>query len=1103
MINALIRWSLSNRLAVLILSGLLLLVGGYVTTTVPVDVFPDLTAPTVTILVEGRGMAPEEMETLVTFPIETAVNGAANVRRVRSATAVGIAVVWVEFEWGTDIYRARQTVTERLAAVSGKLPEHVDPPVLAPISSIMGEILFVSLTSDHHSLLDLRTLAMTDVRRRLLSVVGVSQVTPIGGDQKQYQVILSPQRLRAYGISTDEVAEALRFTNENVSAGFLVQGGQESVIQGIGRIREVNDISNTVVAIRRDTPIKVSDLGVAAIGAAIQRGTGSASRRGPNWEPITGPGVIIAIQKQPGANTLALTRELDVVLDEIQATLPDGMLINKNLFRQANFIETSVENTIEALRDGGVMVILVVLAFLASLRSSVITLLAIPISLVTAVLTLRALGFSINTMTLGGMAIAIGALVDDAIIDVENVVRRLRENAGRPEAQRRSAMEVVYRASVEVRASIVFATLIILLVFVPLFFLSGVEGRLLQPLGLAFVVSLGASLIVALTLTPALSFYLLPTSRAVRRMKEPQLVHCLKAWYARPLAWALTHPWLVISPTAVLLIASGIGAALSGRSFLPEFNEGALVVGLVTLPGTSLEESDALARIVERTLMQHPEIVAIGRRTGRAEEDEHVQGVEASEIDLTLDMEAPARLGLPTRSRAELLEALRRDLSIVPGVQATFGQPIGHRIDHMLSGTRANIAVKVFGKDLRKLRELAKQVESVMREIPGVVDLSAEQQTEIPILRIDFDRSAISRFGLKIADVAAAVETAFRGTVVTQILEGNYAFDLALRVGTNDANRSWTPVAPCRGAADRGSVQHQRSHRPRRRQQPPRSGPQEVGEVLVDTPGGVKIPLKVLARISEEYGPNLVMRENGQRRIVVQCNVAGRDLGGVVNDIRRVVGERVILPSGYYVEYGGQFESAEQTRQRLGVLGLIVILGIGFLLHVVFRSVRDAVLIMVNLPLALIGGVAGVYLSDGILSVASLIGFISVFGIAARNGIMMVSHIRHLQRFEGVSEFREAVRRGALERLAPILMTALAAGLALIPLAIGHDQPGREILSPMAVVILFGLLSATFLNIIVVPALFLQFGRSVEAEQAVSVEPELARVAHALPAAPI
>lgn len=1074
MINALIRWSLSNRLAVVILSGLLVVVGGYVTTTVPVDVFPDLTAPTVTILVEGHGMAPEEMEILVTFPIETAVNGATNVRRVRSASAVGITVVWVEFEWGTDIYRARQTVTERLAVVSGKLPEQVEPPVLAPTSSIMGEILFVSLTSDRHNLLELRTVATTDIRRRLLSVAGVSQVMPIGGDQKQYQVVLSPQRLRAYRISTEEVANALRFTNENVSAGFLRQGGQESIIQGIGRIRNVDDIANTVVAMRNDTPITVTDLGIVAIGAALKRGTGSASRRGPHWEPLTEPGVIIAIQKQPGANTLSLTKELDFVLDEIQSALPQGMLLNKNLFRQANFIETSVDNTVEALRDGGVMVIIVVLAFLVSIRSSVITLLAIPISLVVAVLTLRAFGFSINTMTLGGMAIAIGALVDDAIIDVENIIRRLRENMTKPEAQRRPAIEVIYRASVEVRASIVFATLIILLVFVPLFFLSGVEGRLLQPLGLAFVVSLAASLVVALTLTPALSLYLLPTSRSVLRGQEPRLVCVLKAWYLRPLQWALSHPWWVITPTGVLLIVSGIGAALSGRSFLPEFNEGALVVGLVTLPGTSLDESDALANIVERTLMQHPEIVAIGRRTGRAEEDEHVQGVEASEIDLTLDMEAPARLGLPTRSKGELLEALRRDLAMIPGVQATFGQPIGHRIDHMLSGTRANIAVKVFGKDLQKLRELAGQVESVMREISGVVDLSTEQQTEIPILRIDFDRSAISRFGLKVADVAAAVQTAFRGTVVTQILEGNNTFDLALRVGTNDPNRSWIQATP-----------------------------QEIGEMTVDTPDGVKIPLKVLARISEEYGPNLVMRENGQRRIVVQCNVAGRDLGSVVNDIRTTIGQRLTLPGGYYVEYGGQFESAEQTRRRLGILGLIVVLGIGFLLHVVFRSVRDAMLIMVNLPLALIGGVVGVYLSDGILSVASLIGFISVFGIAARNGIMMVSHIRHLQRFEGVSDFREAVRRGAMERLAPILMTALSAGLALIPLAIEHDEPGREILSPMAVVILFGLLSATFLNMIVVPALFLRFGRPVEAEQVVSVEPELARVAHALPAAPI
>ncbi len=1068
MINALIRWSLANRLAVMIVSILLLISGTFVATTMPVDVFPDLTAPTATVIVEGHGMAPEEMETLVTFPIETAVNGAANVRRVRSATAVGISVVWVEFEWGTDIHRARQTVAERLQTVTGNLPQEVEVPVLAPVSSIMGEILFASLTSDRHSQLELRTTATGEMRRRLLSVAGVSQVTPIGGDEKQYQVILSPERLRAYQVGPDEVAEALRRSNENTSAGFLIVGSQESIIQGIGRIQTTEDIGNTVVALRKERGVKVSDLGVVGIGAAIKRGTGSASRRGPNWEPITEPGVIIAIQKQPGANTLELTDRLDVVLDEIQPTLPEGMFINKNLFRQSAFIATSVHNTVLALRDGGIMVILVVVLFLASVRASVITILAIPMSLVTAILTLKAFGASINTMTLGGMAIAIGALVDDAIIDVENVVRRLRENAARPDIERRPVLEVIYKASVEVRASIVFATLIILLVFAPIFFLSGLESRLLRPLGIAFSVSLAASLITALTLTPALCYFLLARNRATGDLHEPWVVRSLKRMYAGSLDAAMRRPWMVILPTLGMLAAAIIGASRMGRAFLPEFNEGAMVVGIVSVPGISLEESDKLAHIVEKTLMQQPEIAAIGRRTGRAQEDEHVQGVEASEIDLTLDMEAPTRLGLARRTKLQLLDALRGDLASIPGVQATFGQPIGHRIDHMLSGTRANIAVKIFGDDLGKLRDLAKKVESTMREIPGVVDLSTEQQVDIPTLRIDFNREAIARYGLHVEDVARTLEMAFRGEAVGRIIEGRNAFDLVIRLG--DPTQVSMPM---------------------------------VGDVLVDTPAGFKVPLKALAAIYEDVGPNLISRENVQRKIVVMCNVSGRDLRGVVEDIQLAVTQSVQFPRGYYVEYGGQFETAEATGRLLAILGVMVVAGIGFLLHVVFRSVRDALLIMVNLPLALIGGVAGVYLSGGVLSVASVIGFITVFGVAARNGIMMVAHIRHLERFEGVSNFREAVRRGAMERLSPILMTALAAGLALIPLAMVGDKPGTEILTPMAIVILFGLLSSTFLNMVVVPALFVRFGRPVEAEAPVNIQPELARLAHAIPAAPI
>lgn len=1057
MINNLIQWALRNRLAVLLVSAILLTSGVYTTLRMPVDVFPDLTAPTVTVIVEGHGMAPQEMETLVTFPVETAVNGAANVRRVRSATAVGIAVVWVEFEWGTDIYRARQTVTERLAAVTGTLPDQVEPPVLAPVSSIMGEILFISLTSDSHDPLELRTVAKSQIRRRLLSVAGVSQVTPIGGDEKQYQVVLSTQRMKALQISMEEVAEALRRGNENVSAGFLISGGGESVLRGIGRVRSTDDIADTVVATRRGRPITVGDVGVVQIGAAIKRGTGSASMRGPNWEPITQDAVIIAIQKQPAANTLELTKELDGVLDDIQKALPAGMLINKQLFRQSDFIEHSIHNTTAALIEGGLMVLLVVVLFLASMRASLITLLAIPMSLVTAILALRFFGSSINTMTLGGMAIAIGALVDDAIIDVENVVRRLRENHALPPERRGNAIKIVFDASVEVRTSIVFATFIILLVFAPLFFLSGVEGRLLRPLGVAFCVSLAASLVTALTLTPALCFYLLPTSKTVTRGGEPWVVTMLKRAYAAPLRWAMGYPMTITAPAVVMLILAIVGMTRMGKGFLPEFNEGALVVGIVTLPGTSLEESDGLAHIVETALMKHPEIKAIGRRTGRAEEDEHVQGVEASEIDLTLDMEAPERLGLPSRSRDELLEALRKDLAGIPGIQATFGQPIGHRIDHMLSGTRANIAVKIFGDDLPTLRELARQVEELMGEIPGVVDLSAEQQVEVPQVRVEFRRDALARYGLHIADTAEALNAAFKGVVVSQVLEGRNTYDLTIRLGESK----------------KASIA-------------------AVGEVLVDTPPGFMVPMKALAHIYEDRGPNFITREDVQRKIVVMCNVAGRDMGGVVGDTRKAIADNIEFPPGYYVEFGGQFESATATNRRLAILGVLVILGIGFLLHVMFRSIRDALLIMVNLPFALIGGAIGVYVAGGVITIASIIGFISVFGIAARNGIMLVSHVRHLQVHEGVVEFAEAVRRGSMERLAPILMTALAAGLALIPLALRGDEPGTEILTPMAIVILFGLLSSTLLNMLVVPALFVRFGRpAVAAEPASNLVSEL------------
>ncbi|MFT7464711.1 MAG: CzcA family heavy metal efflux pump [Pseudohongiellaceae bacterium] len=1048
MINLLIRWSLQNRVTVLGLSLLLTVLGLLVTRDMPVDVFPDLTAPTVTVLVEGHGLSPLEMETQVTFLIETAMNGAADVRRVRSGTALGITVVWVEFEWGTDIYRARQTVTERLGAVASSLPEQVDPPVMAPISSIMGEILFVSLTSDRHDALELRNTAKTTISRRLLAVPGVSLVTPIGGDTKQYQVVLSSRRLAAYDLTAAAVQEALGSTNENVAGGVLVQGTEEKIVEGIGRIRSEEDIASTVVTVADGVPVTVADLGVVQVGAAFKRGVASASRRDTEGKAVIEPGVVIAIQKQPGANTLDLTQRLDGVLEEIQQGLPLGMYVNKDLFRQSTFIENSIQNTSNALAEGALMVVLVVIVFLGSLRASVITLVVLPLSLLVAVLVLRGLGGGINTMTLGGMAIAIGALVDDAIIDVENIIRRLRENATLPTGERRSATAVVYEASVEVRPSIVLATLIVLLVFTPLFVLSGVEGRLLQPLGLAFSVSLAASLFTALTLTPVMSVLMLTGSKTLKEVAEPRLVRWLKRCYEPVLNGALAHPWILTVGASALLAASMVSLFGMGRSFLPEFNEGALVVGVVTTPGTSLYESDRLAGLVEQALMKHPEVIAMGRRTGRAEEDEHVQGVEASEIDLTLDMEAPGVQGLPLRSKAEMLQAMRADLERIAGVQTTFGQPISHRIDHMLSGTRASVAVKIFGDDLAELRQLADATEKLMGTVAGVVDLSSEQQALVPTVRVEFDRSELARHGLHVGDVARSLELVTHGVVATQVLEGVNAFELLLRVGQIE-----------------------------------NATKEAISEFLVHTPSGARVPLRALAAVTEERAPNFISRENVQRKIVVMCNVAGRDVVGVVADISAAIERELSLPSGYWIEYGGQFESAAATTQRLGWLSAAIVLAIAGLLFAVFRSLRDTALIMMNLPLALMGGVLGLAITDGTLSVASIIGFITVFGVAARNGIMLVSHIRHLQRFEGVTEFGEAVRRGARERLAPILMTALATGLALVPLALRGEQPGNEILSPMAMVIVFGLLSATVLNMILVPSLLLAFGQPTPATE--------------------
>ncbi len=1021
--DRIIHWSIANRLLVIIVAIGVLVYGTVKAVDAPIDVFPDLTAPTVTVVTEAHGLAPQEVETLVTFPLESAVNGSTGVRRVRSASGIGISIVWVEFDWGTDIYVARQIVNEKLQLVAAQLPPDIAPPSLAPISSIMGEILFIALRSERHSTMEVRETADWVLRRRLLALSGVAQVVPIGGGVRQYQVKVDPDLLRAFDVTLAQVEEALRESNQNTTGGVLVRGGQESLIRGVGRVTSAADIAQTVLEVRAGSPILVGQVAKVEIGPGIRRGEGSSNAQ---------PAVVLAIQKQPGANTLELTRRIDRELDAIQATLPAGMVIERNKVRQADFIETAVGNVAVSLRDGALLVAVILFLFLLNLRTTLVSLVSIPISLLVAIIAMDALGVTINTMTLGGLTIAIGALVDDAIIDVENVFRRLREDRALPEAERRPAATIIYEASREIRGSIVFATLIVMLVFVPLLFLSGVEGRLLRPLGFAYLIAIFASLVTALTVTPALCAYVLPRAKSLAH-DESFVVRALKRAYRPLLVRSIAHPRLV-GVAAIGLLAGAIALVpFLGRTFLPAFNEGALTVGAVTLPGTSLAESDRLGRRVEDILMSFPEVVSTARRTGRAELDEHAQDVSAAEIDVRL---RPGR-----RPKEAFLAELRAKLTAVPGVVCTIGGPIAHRIDHMLSGTRASIAIKVFGDDLTQLRATASAIEKAMKPIDGVVDLALEQQVDIPQLTIQFDREAIARYGLRSGALAETLETAYAGTKVTQVLENQRTYDVVVRY--RDDTR-----------ADLDAIKN----------------------TVIDTPSGAKIPLRMLAAIRDDIGPNTISRENVQRKIVVSANTSGRDLGSVITDIRAAVARDVTLPPGYHVVYGGQFESERSASRTIGLLGVFVVAGIFLLLFLSFRSARNALLIMVNLPLALIGGVIAVHLGSGVLSIASLVGFITLFGIATRNGIMMVSHYEHLRDHEGAT-LDEAVVRGSLERLSPVLMTALCAGLALIPLVLAGGEPGNELQAPMGVVILGGLLSATALNMLVVPALYAQFAR--------------------------
>ncbi|MBK8943638.1 MAG: efflux RND transporter permease subunit [Ignavibacteriae bacterium] len=1032
MFDKIILFSLHKRIVVLIAAIVLLAAGIFITFDMPVDVFPDLTAPTVTIMTEAHGMATEEVETLVSFPIETSVNGATNIRRVRSSSSAGFSIVWVEFDWGTDIFLARQIISEKIQTMAANLPKGVGNPVLAPISSIMGEIMLISLSIDEKNNpnnlneMDLRTIADFDLRRRLLSISGVSQVIPIGGAVKQYQILISPEKLSAFNISLNEVLISAEKSNENASGGSYMDSGSEYLIRGIGNIKSIEDIKNSVVTIHDKVPILIKDIAEVNIGPAIKIGDGSKNAE---------PAVILTVQKQPQTNTLELTEKIESILFEIKKTLPTGILLDSDIFKQSDFIQIAIQNVIGALRDGAILVVIVIFLFLWNIRTTFISVVAIPLSIIITIIVFKFFDIMINTMSLGGIAIAIGALVDDAIIDVENVYRRLKENISNNKNKSIDALKIIFEASKEIRAPMVNATLIIVVVFLPLFFLSGVEGRLLRPMGYAYVTSIFASLLVALTVTPVLSYYLLPNANFMKKEEDTWLVEKLKKYYKSTLNFTLKRPKLILSASLLFFIISIAILPLLGRSFLPEFNEGSLTLSLVTLPGTSLEESNKIGNLAEEIILSFDEVKSTARRTGRAELDEHAQGVNGAELDV--------RFELLSRTKEEFLTELRNKLLALPGTNVTIGQPISHRIDHMLSGTRANIAVKIFGNNLQQLRSYSQLVKSEMEKVEGAVDISVDQEVEVHQTKIKFNRTKMAQFGLTIGDLAEAIDIGFNGERVSQIREGQNTFDLIVRY--NDNNR--------------GNIH-------------------KIQNALFDTPYGVKVPLTQLAEVVNEKGPNRISRENVQRKIVVQANISGRDLRSVVDDIRKNIEANVNFEQEYFVEFGGQFESEQEATKIITLMSFVSIGIIFMILFFQFGNIKSALFILINLPLALIGGIWAVYMSDGIISVASLVGFITLFGIATRNGILMLSHFKHLID-EGI-EFTQAIIQGSIERLNPILMTAITAGLALIPLVLGSGEPGKELESPMAIVILGGLVTSTALNMIVVPSLFYKFGKNIK-----------------------
>ncbi len=1021
MLNRIIRFSLQNRLLVLLASVLLLVGGMYTAYHTEVDVFPDLNAPTVVVMTEAGGMAAEEVEQLVTFPIETAVNGATGVRRVRSSSTTGFSVVWVEFDWGTDIYLARQIVSEKLAAVGESLPQGVDRPVLGPQSSILGEVLIVGLTADSTSMLDLRTLADWTVRPRLLSTGGVAQVSVLGGDVKEYQILLHPGRMKHFGVTLGEVMAATRGMNQNTDGGVIYEYGNEYIVRGLISTTEAAQMARAVVKTVGGVPITLADVADVKIGAQ-QPKLGVASERGK-------PAVLLTVTKQPDTGTIDLTERLESVLADVQKDLPADVHVSTDTFRQSRFIESSIHNVQQSLYEGAVFVVLVLFLFLANFRTTVISLVTLPLSLLISILTLHYMGLTINTMSLGGLAIAIGSLVDDAIVDVENVWKHLRENRMLPTGARLPVLQVVFNASREVRMPILNSTLIIIVSFLPLFFLSGMEGRMLVPLGVAFIVALFASTVVALTLTPVLCSYLLGgRTKGNGLPKEAFLAVWLKKYYRRALVWALDHRRGVLGGTVALLaVAVGLFFTL-GHSFLPAFNEGSLTINVSTLPGVSLEESDKIGHQAEQLLLSLPEIQTVARKTGRAELDEHALGVNVSEI------EAPFEL--KDRTHAEFLDDVRHKLATLAGANIEIGQPISHRIDAMLSGTQASIAIKLFGDDLNKMYAIGNQIKESIQSVEGIADLNVEQQVERPELKIVPKREMLARYGITLPQFNEMLSVCMAGEAVSQVYEDGKAFNLVVRAGE--------------------------SHR---------STMERLQDLMLDTPQGQAVPLADLADVVSATGPNTINRENVKRKIVISANTSGRDLRSVVNDIQDRIAREIHLPEGYHIEYGGQFENEQSASRTLLLTSLISLVLIFLLLYMQFRHALESAVVLINLPLALIGGVFALWLTTGEVSIPAVIGFISLFGIATRNGILLINRYNQLREESGLT-LRESVVRGSLDRLNPILMTALSSALALIPLALRGGEPGNEIQSPMAKVILGGLLTSTFLNAFIIPIVY-------------------------------